>query len=298
MPVAPAAFALIGFGEAGGILGQELAARGCSVRSYDILLDGEASRPAMLARMQSASVQPASTLAGALAGAQYILSAVTADSAAAVAHDAAPHLAPGQVFLDINSVSPETKRSNAAAIDAGGGDYVDVAVMAPVPPKRLAVPLLLSGARAAELSAVLAALGFSPHAVGSEVGKASAIKMCRSVVIKGLEALAVESLFTARRYGAEDAVLASLAASFPGMGWDAHQPDYLISRVAEHGRRRAAELREVAATVRTAGLMPLMSEAIAERQDTLIDQMQAAGIGYDPATPFSWRELADRLLKP
>lgn len=289
--------AVIGFGEAGGILGQALAARGCSVRSYDILLDDAATVAAMQARMQAAGVQEAASLAGAVSGARYIISTVTADSAALVAHEAAPLLGAGQAFLDFNSVSPETKRTNATGITTAGADYVDVAVMAPVPPRRLAVPLLLSGPRASTVATQLAALGFHAEAVGDDVGKASAIKMCRSVVIKGLEALAVESLFAARRHGAEDAVLASLAATFPDMGWEARQPDYLISRVAEHGRRRAAEMREVAATLRTAGITPLMSEAAAERQDTLVDQMQAAGIGYDHDAPFSWRTLADRLVR-
>ena len=116
-------------------------------------------------------------------------------------------------------------------------------------------------------------------------------------MIKGIEALAVESLLAARRYGAEEAVLASLAATFPSMGWDQAQPDYLIGRVAEHGRRRAAELREVAATVRAAGITPHMAEAIAARQDALVDEMQAAGIAYDPRAGFSWRALADQLAQ-
>jgi 3-hydroxyisobutyrate dehydrogenase-like beta-hydroxyacid dehydrogenase len=169
--------------------------------------------------------------------------------------------------------------------------------MAPVPPLGLAVPMLLGGARAAELAPALNALGFSARAVSGEVGGASAIKMCRSVVIKGIEALAVESLLAARHYGAEDAVLASLAATFPSMGWEQSQPDYLVSRVAEHGRRRAAELREVARTVRAAGLEPYMADAIARRQDALVDDMLAAGIAFERQAPFSWRQLADGLAR-
>jgi hypothetical protein len=107
--------------------------------------------------------------------------------------------------------------------------------------------------------------------------------------------LTVECLLAARHYGAEQAVLQSLAATFPSMGWAGAQPDYLISRVAEHGRRRAAEMREVAATVRGAGLTPHMALATAARQDALVDDMQAAGIAYDASQSFSWRELADAL---
>jgi hypothetical protein len=114
-------------------------------------------------------------------------------------------------------------------------------------------------------------------------------------MIKGIESLAVESMLAARRFGAEEQVLASLNQTYPGIGWDKALPDYLISRVAEHGRRRAAEMREVARTLQDVGITPTMAAAIAERQDQLIDQMNAKGIGYSQAEPFSWRALADAL---
>jgi 3-hydroxyisobutyrate dehydrogenase-like beta-hydroxyacid dehydrogenase len=290
-----ATLCLIGFGEAGGILGADLARRGCALRSYDILLDAPATRDAMLARLASAGVDPAFSLADAVRGAKLIVCAVTADAARDVARDVAPLLQAGQIFLDLNSVSPDTKRGNAQLIEASGASYVEAAVMAPVPPQRLQVPMLLGGARAAELAPALGLLGLNVTAVAADIGVASAIKMCRSVMIKGIESLTVECLLTARHYGAEDAVLASLAATFPGMGWTQQQPDYLISRVAEHGRRRAAELREVAQTVAAAGLPPRMASAVAASQDALVDAMANAGVVYDKTAEFSWRVLADQL---
>lgn len=291
----PRRVALVGFGEAGGLLGQGLAAAGLEVAAYDILVDEPGARALLAARTEAAGVRLCDTLAEALREAQLVISAVTAAAAAQAALDAGRLLRPGQVFLDINSVSPETKRADQRAIEAGGADYVEAAVMAPVPPYGLKVPMLLGGRRAADLAPRLTALGMNARAVAENIGVASAIKMCRSVMIKGLEALATESLTAARRYGAEDAVLASLAETFPGMGWTEGQPDYLISRVAEHGRRRAEEMREVAATLRDAGVAPTMSEASAQVQDALVDAMQAAGIAYDRGRPFSWRELADGL---
>jgi 3-hydroxyisobutyrate dehydrogenase-like beta-hydroxyacid dehydrogenase len=287
--------AVIGFGEAGAILGAELARAGAVIATYDILVDAAVTRPDLLARAAGAGVRAADTLAGAVMGADLVISAVTAASAAEVARHSASLLQPRQWFLDINSVSPDVKRANAALIEAAGAAYVEAAVMAPVPPQRLRVPMLLGGARAALLAPALAALGMNVSAVSAAVGVVSAIKMCRSVMIKGLEALAVECLFAARHYGAENEVLASLDRSFPGMGWARELPDYLISRVAEHGRRRAAEMREVAATVAGAGIEPLMSAATARRQDELVDRMTAADRGYDAGAAFSWRELADAL---
>jgi len=119
--------------------------------------------------------------------------------------------------------------------------------------------------------------------------------MCRNIVIKGLEAIAVESMFTARRYGAEKEVLASLAATYPSMGWDSTLPDYLISRVAEHGKRRAAEMREAAQAIADVGLEPLMALATAHRQDWLAQVIAEQKLSVPEGKTFSWRELADAI---
>ena len=157
--------------------------------------------------------------------------------------------------------------------------------------------MLLGGGIAGEAAPLLQSIGLNATAVSERVGVASAIKMCRSIVIKGLEALAVESLFAARRYGAEEEVLKSLAATFPEIGWHKELPDYLVSRVAQHGRRRAAEMRDVAETLKDVGLDPMMALATAERQDWLVDTMAARHISYRPAPDFSWRELADAVAE-
>lgn len=287
--------AVVGFGEAGSILGADLAAMGREVVTYDILLSAPTPRAAMLARAAQARVQTADSLGAAVEGADLVISAVTASSSADVAASAAKVLRTGQVFLDINSCAPDTKRSNAQAVQSSGADYVEAAVMAPVPPQRLKVPMLLGGRRAQEWVPALHVLGLNVSFIAAEVGVASAVKMCRSVVIKGLEALAVESMLAARRFGAENEVLASLQGTFPQMGWQEKLPDYLISRVAEHGRRRAAEMREVAHTLETVGVEPTMARATAVRQDALIDAMTAHSVAYPHGQPFSWRWLADAL---
>jgi 3-hydroxyisobutyrate dehydrogenase-like beta-hydroxyacid dehydrogenase len=288
--------AMIGFGEAGSILGADLAAAGCEVVTYDIRLKGDAPAASqMLEKARLAGVASADSFAAAARDAELIISAVTANSSPVVAADAAAALHEGQVFLDINSCSPDTKRGNAARVESSGADYVEAAVMAPVPPQRLKVPMLLGGARAADVAPALRALGMNAKSISDRLGVASAVKMCRSVMIKGLEALAVESMLAARRFGAEQEVLASLQGTFPNMGWEEKLPDYLISRVAEHGRRRAAEMREVAHTLSDVGLRPIMAQATAERHDWLIDVMSANSIGYPHGEEFSWRWLADAL---
>lgn len=286
---------IIGFGEVGGIFGRDLADRGIDVAIYDILLRKASSREAMLGKARSCGVHARESLGECIAGRELIISAVTASSAAEVAEQSAPLLASGQVYLDINSVSPETKRRMAERFEKSRGEFVEAAVMAAVTPQRLKVPMLLGGRYAAELGPQLAAIGMNGKAVSERVGIASATKMCRSIVIKGLEALVVESMFAARRYGAEDAVLASLAATYPHMGWDRDLPEYLISRVAEHGRRRAAEMREAAQAASDVGLDPHMARATAARQDWLVDEIAAKGAKVSAGEKFSWRELADAI---
>jgi 3-hydroxyisobutyrate dehydrogenase-like beta-hydroxyacid dehydrogenase len=289
--------AIVGFGEAGGILGNDLAAQGLDVSTFDILFHSKQAREALLAQARESKVRAVESLSDCVRDAQLVISAVTASSALDVAKDASRLLRADQVFLDINSVSPGTKRKMAEHFEKSEAHFVEAAVMAAVPPQRLRVPMLLGGTNAAELASRLSSIGMNASVASDRIGVASAVKMCRSVVIKGLEALAVESMFAARRYRAENEVLASLAATFPEMGWNGKLPDYLISRVAEHGKRRAAEMREAAQALRDVGVTPLMAEATAERQDELVKEIAGQLPDRSAEKTFSWRALADALDK-
>jgi len=190
-----------------------------------------------------------------------VISLVTADQALAVARSAAECLAGQALFCDMNSVAPATKRSAAQAVEAAGGRYVDVAVMAPVEVRRLGTPLLLSGPHAASGLAALQALGFTDlRAVGDEVGRASTIKMLRSVMYKGMEALTAECLIACERAGVTDDVLASF-----GSDW-ASGADYRLDRMMVHGLRRAAEMAEVVKTLEGLGVEPLLTRGTVERE--------------------------------
>ena len=181
-------------------------------------------------------------------------------------------------------------------IAAAGGRYVESAVMTSVPPYGIKVPMLLGGRAAAGLAPALADLGFAVKVASEELGVASAIKMCRSVIVKGMEAIVIESFLAARRYGVEDEVLASLAETFPGLDWE-RNGDYFFSRVIQHGQRRAEEMREAAATVREVGLTPFMAGAIADRQQWVADLAKAATFaGSGKEEP--WRAQADRIPRP
>ena len=231
--------------------------------------------------------------------ADFIVSAVTASQAVPVAQATAPAIKPGAWFLDFNSASPGAKKRAAALIDGAGGRYVEGAVMTSVPPYRIKVPLLLGGPGAHELAPLLVELGFAAKVASDELGVASAVKMCRSIMIKGFEAMVIESFVTARAYGVEDAVLASLAETFPGIDWE-KQGAYFFQRVIEHGRRRSEEVREVAETVREIGLTPWSAQGTAERQAWVADLADQGVFGAKGTPEFArsadWRSEADRIL--
>jgi 3-hydroxyisobutyrate dehydrogenase-like beta-hydroxyacid dehydrogenase len=289
---------LVGYGEVGRILAEDLRKVGIRVSAYDIKLGGNQSK-SLRDHAAGIGVALVSSHADLAAQADFIVSAVTASQAVPVAQACAPSLKKGAWFLDFNSASPGAKQRAAALIDGAGARYVEGAVMTSVPPYRIKVPLLLGGSGARELAPLLVELGFNAKVASEQLGVASAVKMCRSIMIKGMEAMVIEAFTTARAYGVEDAVLASLSETFPGINWE-KQGAYFFQRVIEHGRRRAEEVREVAETVREAGLTPWSAQGTAERQAFIADLAEEGLFGKKGTDEFArsadWRVEADRIL--
>ena len=249
--------ALIGFGEAGETFVRSAGWHGVT-RAWDILPDRRAA-------MRELEVATGEDAAAALADRAFVLSLVTADAALDAARAYAPLLPDGALWCDMNSVAPDTKREAAAAIESAGSRYVDVAVMAPVD-KGMAVPLLVSGPHALAAQPLLEALGFSNvRVVGEDVGRASAIKMIRPVMVKGLEALSWECAAAAEQAGVFDEVMASLDGSEKAIGWT-ERVAYNRERMETHGLRRAAEMEESARTLQGLGIEPVMTRGTVELQ--------------------------------
>lgn len=259
---------IIGFGEAGQAIAQGLRADnpGLSLACYDIKTDQPDTAAALAEAAQALGVRNHGSLVEALAGAEIILSTVTAGSALDVAKAvAALKPAAARAFLDMNSVAPGTKRDEAALLEAAGLAYVDTAVMAPIHPRLHKTPMLLAGPQAGDLAALLQGWQMDVRVVGDDVGRASSIKMLRSVMVKGLEALTAEMGLAAVKAGVEDEVIASLNASFPGIDWD-QRTAYNLERMATHGIRRAEEMEEVVKTLEDLGVMPELTEGTVRRQ--------------------------------
>lgn len=254
----------IGFGEAGQAIASGLREGGVErIAAWDILFPA-AEGAKLKDAGEKMGVKLAHSAAGAAADADIVISAVTAASSYEAAESVAPHLSGNPYYLDINSVSPGRKQATARLLE-GRARYVDVAVIAPIHPKRHRTPLLISGPHAEGVAPLLGQLGMQLKVVNADVGAAAAIKMIRSVMIKGLEALTLECFLAAHRAGIVDAVADSMKNNYPGLDFK-QVADYNLERMASHGERRAAEMEESCATLRELGLDPLMTEGTVKRQ--------------------------------
>jgi 3-hydroxyisobutyrate dehydrogenase len=285
-------FTFIGFGEAAQHISRGLKAAGAGpMQTYDILLDkpGDAGER-LRRRATEIGVACRPSHAEAVKGSDIVLSAVTASSSSDAARAAAAGMKAGQFYMDINSTSPAVKRLNAEAMAPTGARFVEAAVMESVPPHGHKVPILLAGTAARELVDLLRPLGMRIEAVGDRIGQASSIKMFRSVIIKGMEALMLESLYAASEMGVTERVLESLAGTYPGMDWP-KAVDYLVGRTAQHGTRRVAEMREVARTLRDMGHESLMAEATANRIEWCVKAL--AGHRWEQGVPKAAEVFAE-----
>ena len=277
--------ALIGFGEAGRNIGGGLTAEAkARVSAYDLL----AGEKPMADAARAAGVDLKTAIGPAIEGASVVFSLVTASSAIDAARAAAKHLKAGQTYIDFNSVSPMTKQKVADAIASSGADFVEAAIMAPVPGPGHRVPVLVSGLKAAALLARLNALGMCLELAGERIGDASLSKMLRSIFIKGIEAILLEGLIAAHRVGLEDRILNSVQQTVPGIDWK-EAASYYLERTAKHGARRAAEMHESAATVAELGLDPVLTSAIARRIEWAHRQLK--DVRWPEGGPKSYEEV-------
>ena len=284
----------VGFGEAAYHVAKGLREAGLArTCAFDIHTHTPVSGEKIRARAGETQTQLADSNAALAAACEVLLSAVTADQALQAACQTAPHLSPRHYYADLNSVSPQTKQAIAATIASAGARFVEAAMMAPVPPHGHKVPTLLGGEAAPAFLDLLQPFGVRMEVVSTDqIGRAAAVKMFRSVVYKGLEALLFECVLGASQYGAEPRVFASLNESFPGVDFQ-KLADYMVGRVVVHGERRAREMEEAAHTLRELGIEPMMTDATVRRMDW------AAGLGlrarFGGEFPKTYREVLDAI---
>jgi 3-hydroxyisobutyrate dehydrogenase-like beta-hydroxyacid dehydrogenase len=235
--------AVLGLGEAGARIAADLVAAGCAVRAWD-----PARRPEGLPN--------AASDLEAVTGADVVLSLTTAAFALAAAERVAGELAPGALYADLNTSAPQLKRELADALSV---PFADVALIGAVPNLGLKIPALASGAGAERFAELFRPLGMPVEVVGEQPGDAAGMKLLRSVFMKGLAAIAIESLEAAKAAGVEERVRADITGVIG-------EPllERLLTGTQEHAARRADEMRATAAYVEELGVEPRMAEAAAE----------------------------------
>jgi len=284
----------VGFGEAAFHLAKGLREAGVK---RTVAFDIHMHTPGLGEKIQERAKETQTALvefpAALAAGADVIISAVTADQAIDAAQQTAPYLTLRHIYADLNSVSPSTKEKVAEVITRRGACFVEIAVMGPIPPLLHRTPMLLGGASAPAFQELFAPYGMRMDVVSTDqIGRAAAVKMFRSVIYKGLEALIFECVLGASQYGAEPRVFASLAENFPGIDWK-KLADYMVGRVVVHGERRAREMDEVARTLEELGIEPMMASATARRMDWAADLGLRDKFGGE--FPKTYQEVLDAL---
>jgi 3-hydroxyisobutyrate dehydrogenase-like beta-hydroxyacid dehydrogenase len=284
----------IGFGEAGSTIAKGLRSVGADrLLAFDINRDSSRLGPRMRQRAGESDTTLVSSSEELANAADVIFSTVTSSAALDAARQTSPFITARHFYADLNSVSPALKQQIAGVIDGSGARFVEIAVMAPVAPYGHRVPMLLGGRWAGAFADVMSRFDMRLEILQEvEIGAAAAVKMCRSIVVKGLEALMCECVLGARRYGADEHVFRSLRESYPGIDWN-KLADYMVNRVVVHGERRAREMEEVSETLRSIGVEPIMAEATARRQEWSA-RLDLAG-HFGPEGPKSYRDVLKLL---
>ncbi len=262
---------IIGFGEAGPVFGKQLLNQGMAVTAWDKLQDDPTRSAQQKLKTESLGINPAPSMPDAVRAADLVISTVTASQALIAAEQAAQGLTENSHWLDLNSVSPTTKKAIHNVVTAKGALFTEGVAMDTVPSKGIQVPLLLCGNESRALGQMLNEAGFNSRSISQDLGAASTTKLLRSILIKGMEALFAESMEAAGKVGMQDEVINSLQATYPELNWQ-QLAGYQLSRASIHATRRAAEMVEAKKMVEQLGVEPIMSAAIAERQQNLSDR--------------------------
>jgi len=261
----PVTIAILGFGEGGTAIGRGMAHESGwrtnenRLISIDIGLDRGRRGEAMRKRAESFGIEIMADYGSALSEADLVHSVVTCDRAGEAARAAAPLLKSGALFLDHNTVTRKMAEDNARVIEAAGADYIDVAVMGGFLAYGYKAPMTIAGRRAEEVGTWMRGIGYDVKVMPGAAGVASAVKILRSILMKGIEALGVEFLVAARRQGLLEEALDCVAdvdkapfRDFVAM---------LVRTHIAHGKRRHEETVLVNEMLRESGIEPLMSLA-------------------------------------
>ena len=247
--------AILGIGEAGGVLARDLIAAGMQVRGWD-------PEPLMIPDgLDFAASNPA-----AVSGAEIVLSVNWASVAVDVAMEVAPVLQPGQLFADLNTAAPQLKRDIAPIVEKTGALFVDAALMDPVPPKGLGTQVYVSGSGAKLFAEKMTPLGMPVTYLDHEAGNAATHKLVRSIMYKGVAAVIMECLEAAQVLNLTDYARAQMLKII----YDEPMIDRFVSGSIKHAKRRVEEMEAVVQMLNSIGVSSFTSQASIKRLKEII----------------------------
>jgi 3-hydroxyisobutyrate dehydrogenase-like beta-hydroxyacid dehydrogenase len=254
----PPRVGVLGLGEAGLAIAIDLRDAGAAVRAYDPV----AAAPS--------GIESCPDEAAAATGVDVVMSANSAEVALGALRAGCVGAAPGTVWADLNTASPGLKQRLAAVCADAGLDFVDVALMAPVPGRGLRTPALACGPGAVRYAHLLAPLGADVDVLDAPPGAAAARKLLRSVFLKGQAAALVEALAAARAAGCEEWLRQNIIDELTAA--DARTVERLETGTHRHAARRVAELTATVDLLAELGVPPRISTASRE----WLEQLAAA----------------------
>jgi 3-hydroxyisobutyrate dehydrogenase-like beta-hydroxyacid dehydrogenase len=254
---------LVGYGEIGSTLGKGLREAGLQqIFSYDKYAFNGPYADLIQSRAKEAGVTLVQSNKE-LADTAELIFSVTPGSASLESADAfAPVLRADHTFLDFASATPKVKYGVAERLANTGASLGDGSIMG-TPKNGYSMHMLSSGPAGQRVVDLLVPWGMSIEYVGEKLGTASGIKILRSVLIKGIEALTDEMLLAARYYGLDEAVLASASKTLTRPFMDTVES--LTPSGVIHAKRRTEEIDMATQAVEDAGIEPLMARATAAR---------------------------------
>jgi 3-hydroxyisobutyrate dehydrogenase-like beta-hydroxyacid dehydrogenase len=242
----------IGFGEVARTLSQRMKETGGEIMAYDKFADR------VKEKAEELRIPLIEKMAGLVDSCTLILSTLWPDAALESAKEAAPLLSTGQIYCDLNSISPERTEEIQQVISPTGADFVKIGIMAGIPDRGFAVPLIAGGAKAKEVEEILSSLGLTIRAISLDPKHPAAMKILRSICLKGLVAVTYEMLRGAEKYGVSDQILESASEVMSKAPFKDILSNWIAS-TAIHARRRAKEMEEAIETLEKAGIDPVMS---------------------------------------
>lgn len=261
----------IGFGEAAYLISEGLLQEGVKIiYAYDVNDNHPVLGPAIRERAAKLNIPLTSSLEELCEKTEYIFCATSAKVAESIAKDIKPYLKPDHYYIDMNAASPMVMEKVASHVGETGAKFVDAAVMDSVPLKKHKVPMYLSGSGALDFQKVGTQFGMNLKFISETAGSSSAIKMFRSIFMKGFSALLLETLQSSRKYGVEEMVMESLNQSITGKALD-ETANILLTRMAIHAERRVAEMNEVIDTLGMLNIDATMAEAVKKKLQLLVD---------------------------